>query len=506
MTNNTTKKKVLINTLALYVRMLFLTIISLFTYRVIFQCLGASDFGTYNVVGGFVSLFGFISGTLTIASQRYFSIGLANNDWSEVNKSFSVNIIIYILLLLIIFAFAESIGLWFVLSKLNLDYSQFTEIMVIYQTSVFIFLSGLFISPFLALLVADENITIYTWISIIEGILKILVAYLLYVSAENKLIVYSFLLLFVSLIINAFYILYCLKKYKQLKFIFCNEKERYKSIFTFINWNLIGAIAAVGKNQGINIIINIFFGTLINAARAIAFQLNAVISSFAQNFMKAIDPRIMKAYARGEKTEFIGLVYISSKISYFLLMIITIPFIFNAEYILKLWLGSIPDYTVIFVTLALVDTLVLSITDPFLTAVQAIGKMRGYQLTVGFLSLLNLPISFIALYVTKNALMPFIVAIVIDVFINIARLLNFKILYQFSILNYLSYICIPATFASAFSVFLAYYFFSEASSFIEFLKNVIFSEITMISLIIIIGLNKKERNMLKKIISIKRNY
>lgn len=494
--------KIVKNTLALYLRMIVLTIISLFTYRVVFQCLGASDYGTYNVVGGFVSMFSFVSGTMTIASQRYFAVGLAKEDWDEVNKLFSVNIVIYVLTALLALALAETIGLWFVTTRLNLDYSQMEEIVIVYQTSVVIFLSGMMVSPFMALLVADENITIYSWISIIEGMLKIAVTYLLYVYNGKKLIAYSFLLLFVSLVINGVYIIYCFAKYRRLKFKICKDKKEYRTVFSFVNWNLIGAVAAVGKNQGINIIINIFFGTIINAARSIAYQLNSVISSFAQNFMKAIDPRIIKAYASGDETAFKSIINISSKISYYLLLVIAVPFIANSEYVLTLWLGEVPDYTIVFVSLALVDALILSLTDPILTAVQAIGKIKHYQLTVGVISLMNLPVAFVALKLDQNPIVPFIVAIALDAFITVGRLVNFKKLHSFSISQYLLEICFPAALITILSLVVSMTFLSSADNFILLVKNVIMIEVVVFSLIFVLGLKKDERtfviNFLKR--------
>ena len=257
---------------------------------------------------------------------------------------------------------------------------------------------------------------------------------------------------------------------------------------------MIGAVAAVGKNQGINIIINIFFGTIINAARAVAYQLNAVISSFAQNFMKAIDPRIIKAYANGSKEEFINAIHLSSKISYYLLLVIVVPFISNVEYVLRLWLGDIPDYTTIFTALVLVDTLILSVTDPILTGVQAIGKMKGYQLTVGIISLLNLPVSFIALKITRNPLVPFIVAVLLDIAITVGRLINFNRLYDFSILQYSKKIFLPAIIVTICATVLNGLFLSNAQSFIHLVGNVIACEIIMVALIMLIGLTSQERS------------
>lgn len=501
---NENANKVLLNTIALYIRMLVLTIISLFSYRIILDVLGAADYGTYNVVGGFVTMFAFISGTMTVATQRYFAIGFSQENIELLSKLFSVNIVIYIILSGIILLFAETFGFWFITNKLNLDYSRINTIIIVYQTSIAVFVIGFLASPFQSLLIADENMLIYSYISIIEAIIKIAVAYLLYVWQGDKLIIYSVLLLLVAILINSFYIIYCLKRYRNLKFVFCKEVSMYKNVISFIHWNLIGAIAAVGKNQGINIIINIFFGTVINAARAIAYQINSVITAFSQNFMKAVDPRIIKEFSSENNSKFNVLIYTSAKLSYYLLLFIALPFMLNAEYILNFWLIDVPEYTVIFVILTLADALILSITDPILTGVQAIGKIKRYQLTVGILSLVNLPISYMLLNFFNNPIIPFGVAIIIDLFITFGRLQNFKLLYNFSVSNFVLAIIVPAVLITGISVFINLMFFSNAINFITLFYNVVGSIVVMLISIYVLGLNNQERRILKELIAFKK--
>ena len=492
------ENRVIKNTIALYLRMIILTVISLFTFRIVLQVLGASDYGIYNVVGGFVTMFAFVSSIMIISSQRYFAIGLAGDDWEKINKIFSVLLGIFAILTLIILIAAETVGLWFVMNRLNVNYQRMTAIIVVYETSVLIFLVGLFVSPFQALLIADENLFFYSWVAIVEGILKVVITYLLYVLRGDKLVIYSILLLVVSTLVNVFDVIYCLKKYNKLKFHFCQEWNEYRAIFSFINWNLIGAIAAVGKSQGINIIINIFFGTVINAARSVAYQINSIISSFAQNFMKAVDPQITKAYARGRSDEFLSIIYTSSKISYYLLLLISLPIMMNAEYVLKVWLGEVPNYTIIFTILALLDAQVLSITEPILTGVQSIGKIKMYQIVVGGFSFLNLPLSYIALLISKNPVLPFWVAIVVDVLITLGRLIIFKSMYPFSILLYVKNILITVFAVTVVSAAVSYRWLSHAQNFVQLIINISVSLLLMILLIYFIGLNKKERMLIKR--------
>lgn len=488
--------RVLKNTISLYFRTIILTIISLFTIRVVLNVLGESDYGVYNVVGGFVTLFSFVSGSLSISSQRYFALHLASDDWNGVSRLFSVNLIIYMIFIGVILFFSQTVGLWFVLNKLNYASSRTLAAIIVYETSIITFLIGVLVSPFLALLIADENLSIYSLISIIEGVLKILVAYLLRISSGDKLIIYAFLVMMASCSVNSFYFIYIKKKYKRLKLVLCKDKTEYKMVFSYLNWNLIGSIASVCKSQGVNIIINIFFGSSINAARGVATQINNAIVSFSQNFMKAVDPLITKAYANKNKDKFLNLINIASKLSFSLLFVVAIPVIFNSNYILTLWLENVPQYTVLFTNLVLIDALVASLTDPILTGVQATGKVKLYQIVIGGLNLLNLPVSYIFLKVMQNPYIPFVVAIVISFAMGFGRMIIFKKVYSFELLSYITNVVLPMSIMSGFSVLFMSLLFENSTNFAELILKVVGSILVNVFLIFVIGLNKNEKNML----------
>lgn len=488
--------RVLKNTISLYIRTIVLTIISLFTVRVVLNVLGASDYGVYNVVGGFVTMFAFVSSSLSISSQRYFALHLASDDWDGVSRMFSVNLIIYLIFIGVILFFSQTVGLWFVLNKLNYASTRTIAAIIVYETSIITFLIGVLVSPFLALLIADENLSIYSLVSIIEGVLKILVAYLLYTSIGDKLIVYAVLVMIASCSVNIFYFIYVKKKYKKLKFLLCKDKTEYKMVFSYLNWNLIGSIASVCKSQGVNIIINMFFGSSINAARGVAAQVNNAIVSFSQNFMKAIDPQITKAYANQDKKEFLSLINIASKLSFSLLFIVSIPVIFNSDFVLTLWLKNVPEYTVLFTNLVLIDALVASLTDPILTGVQATGNVKLYQIAIGGLNLLNLPVSYVLLKMSTNPYIPFIVAIVISCTMGLGRMLVFKKVYSFKLFPYFTNVVFPMIFMSCVSVGAMRFMFGHATNFGELVIKVFGSILVNIFLIFIIGLNKNEKNKL----------
>ncbi len=492
---------ILKNTFYLYFRMIVLTLISIFTYRVVFNALGAADYGTYNVVGGCIGLFGFLSGTLIIVFQRDFAVAFGEGNKEKLNETFSVSLGICAGIAIIILLIAETAGLWFVMNKLNLDYSRSSTIFLIYQISIALFVLEFLKIPFEALILADEKFSVYSLVAIMEGIAKVAVAYTLYIVNENKLDVYAWLMFGVGLAVWVTYITNCLYMYRFLKFYFCKDIEKYNDVFSLFGWNLIGALAAIGKSQGVNIILNIFFGTVINAARAIAFQLRTIIMSFSQNFLKAVDPQIIKAYASHDDVKYMKLISASAKSSYFLLLIVALPFILNCEYVLTLWLGAIPQYTVLFAQLALIDVLILSIADPFYTAVMAIGKIRSYQLTVGIISLLNLPLSFLLLEKFNNPVVPFVVAIGLSVLIDIARLINFKLIYKFSIMNFIKKAVWPMALITGICVFLGFEFFSKAKTFGCLCFNVSMTVLILSVLIYGLALDDWERSIVKGFVS-----
>jgi O-antigen/teichoic acid export membrane protein len=503
---------VLKNTIFLYIRMIILTLISLFSVRIVLHVLGDADYGLYNVVAGFVSLFSFVSGTLAVASQRYFAVSLASNDWDDLNRYFSLNLKIYALFIIIATVLAETVGLWFVMNQLTIEDGRMTAAIIVYEFSIVTFAMSLVSSPFQALLIADENLGIYSWISIFEGIAKIVVVYLLYISPIDKLVAYGFLLMVVSILVNVLYALYTKKKYKKLKYSKVNDKGEMKTVLSYMNWNLIGAVGSVGKGQGINIVINMFFSSTVNAARAIGLQINTVVSSFSSNFMKAVDPQITKKYALGDEEGLNRLINTSAKMSYYLLYIICLPLIFNIGYVLELWLGNdVPNYTEQFAVLALIDAMALAFTDPLGKAVQATGKVKTYQLTVGICALMNVPTAYIALLIVKDPLLPAICSIVLSTFMAIGRIIIYKKLNNsFAIRSYLKNVIIPITITTIITVFFSILIVQPYTEFWMFILYVIVIVAFTTLVIFFLGISKLERQLLlsfvKKILKKGRNY
>lgn len=495
--------RILKNTLYLYFRMMFLTLISLYTIRIILNVLGASDYGLYNVVGGFVSLLGFFSATVTTAIQRFYSVCLARKEWEKLQEVFSCSMLINIFLSFLILLGAETVGVYFITHEMYIPEGRMLAAIIVFEFSVLTFIAGIMQSSFLGILVAEENFSVYSYVSIIEGFSKLGIAYLLQVSIMDHLILYAFLLCISSIVVDLIYIVYCFRNYNYAHFKMCRKRQLYMDIFSFINWNTIGAVAAVLKDQGVNIIINIFFGTTVNAARAVAIQINGVVLSFAQNFMNAVNPQIIKSYANGENKKFVKMICSSVKISYCLLLIIVLPLIANIEYVLGLWLIHIPQYTEYFVTLVLIDALLNSITNPFMTAVQAIGKVKWYQLTVGTVALLNAPISFLWLQYAPNPLIPFYVSIGVSFLMGILRIINFCCLYNFPIATFCKDTLLRIVATTIVTASATRLGFENAIDVEQFLYNCMGIFMITVIVIYLIGLTRLEKDGIKHIWALK---
>ena len=360
-------------------------------------------------------------------------------------------------------------------------------------------------SPLQSLLVADENFTVYSFVSVVEGIIKILIVYLLFILEGNKLIIYSVLLLFVTVTINLFYLIYVIRKYKELKLKKVKDKNDFFEVLGYMNWNLIGAIGQILKGQGINVIMNIFFGVTINAARGIAIQLSTVVSNFSQNFMKAIEPQIMKKYAIGNNSMLDKVLYSSSKVSFFMLYIVSFPLILGMDFIISLWLGnSVPDYTAVFSKLILIDWLLISFTEPIGTAVQATGRVKYYQIFVGTFILLNLPLTYLALKISNNPLVPFYVALVLSLMVSCSRIMVFRYLNRgFNINNYLKFVLLPIGLVVLFSL-LAYIVLPNPNNFFSFVLNSILILCYILVLIFLLGLSSEERKHIFMLLNMKK--
>lgn len=421
MTNNNTK--IAKNTLLLYVRMLLTMLVSLYTSRVVLNTLGVEDFGIYNVVGGVVIMLAFLSSALSSGTQRFLSFELGREDYPQLARVFSMSVTIHVFLALFILIVAESIGPWFIDTHLTIPHHRLEAAHWVFHASVLSFIVSVVNVPYNASIISHERMNVYAYVSIIEVTLKLLAVFLLQLFLFDKLKLYAILILVISIIIPVFYIVYCVRHFLECKYRYFWDKSLFKTLSSYACWSLFGNLAAVTYTQGINILLNIFFGPTVNAARGIAYQVNSAVTGFITNFQLAMKPQIVKSYAQDEKEYMMKLLFRGSKYSFFLLYMLCLPILFETDNILLWWLKIVPDYAPMFCRLVLICALIDSLSGTLITAAQASGRIKVYQSVVGGLLLLILPISYFLLKAGLPPYSVFIVTIIVSIVAFFARLL-----------------------------------------------------------------------------------
>ncbi len=390
-------KRIAKNTLLLYFRMILIMVVSLYTSRIILNELGVEDFGIYNLVAGVVILFSFLSNAMITATQRYLSIAIGKKDEKYIQAVFSTSLLSHFFLIFFIFLAAETIGLWLINAKLEIPADRMSATNFVYQLAILTTCVNIIRIPYNASIIANERMSFFAYVSIVETFLKLAVVWALAITPGDKLVIYSFLLLLVAIVIDIAYWYYCQRFLLANKFYLKTNKKLFVELTSFSVWNLFGGLADIGYKQGTNIILNLFWGVSINAVLGITNQIRNALVPFIGNLQLAVNPQMVKSYALGDYEYFKILVYRISKYSYFLMLIIVFPIIFNIDLILELWLKNPPKHTAIFAILTSVYCLVDSLTGPLWAAMQAGGKIKRFQMVTGICLLLNLPVSYLFL-------------------------------------------------------------------------------------------------------------
>ncbi|MGB3343730.1 MAG: oligosaccharide flippase family protein [Aequorivita sp.] len=427
----------------LYFRMLLVMAVSLYTSRIVLRELGVSDYGIYSLVGGFISLFGFLNAAMSSATQRYLTFDLGKNDPIRLGKTFSVSLTIHVGIALLVLVLAETVGLWYVNYRMIFPPERAFAVNFVYQFSVAAALLGIIQVPYNALIIAHERMGIYAYVSVVEVILKLVIVFLLVYVGNDKLITYSVLTFLVALGIRLFYQFYCRRHYKESHFKFEWDKPYYKELISFSGWSLFGNLAAIARGQGNNVLLNLFYGTTVNAAYGIALIVQGAISGFVQNFQVAVNPQLVKKYAQGDLKRTQSLIFHSAKFSFYLLLVLSIPVIINTQYILSLWLETVPQYSVNFVRLSLIYILIDSISYSLIIAIQATGKIKKYQIIIGTLIFMNLPISYVLLKLNYPPESVFIVLIIVTLLSLIFRMFFVQNLLKISPLAFTRQVVVP---------------------------------------------------------------
>lgn len=394
-------KKLAKNTLALYIRMGLAMMVSIYTSRIVLSTLGVTDFGIYNLVGGIVVLFSFFSESMNTSTQRFLSFELGKKNFTGLNKIFSLSILTHFIIAIVIIILSESIGVWFLNTQLVIPPDRLNAANWVFQFSIFTFAYGIMTLPYNAVIIAHEEMSVYAYIGILEVILKLIIVYLLTYFNYDKLKLYAILTFAVTVIIRVIYQIYCRRKYEECRLRFYWNRELFVQMLNFSGWSLIGSFAFVLRTYGSNMLLNIFFGPALNAAKGIASQLDNALNSFVTNFQTALNPQIIKSYAGNNENQVNRLIFQGGLFSFFLLLMLTLPIILQMETVLNIWLKIVPAYTIIFAQLTLINTLINTITKPIIVLAQATGKIKVYQAVQGGFYLLALPT--IYLFLKLNA-------------------------------------------------------------------------------------------------------
>ncbi len=414
-------KRIARNTIFLYVRMLLLMAVSLYTSRVILKVLGIDDYGIYNLIAGFVTFLTFISNSLVSAMQRYFNFALGKKDKQYYKAIYSMSLNILFLFSLCILILGETVGLWFVKNYLNIPPERYTAAIVVYHISVITFIANTLRTPFHASIIAHEKMSFYAYVSIIEAVLRLGIVFLLLMIPFDHLIIYSILYLAVIILVNVAYMLYCRHFFDVCRYSFAPNKSLFKELLSFSSWSLLGQASIVVKNQGEAIFINKFFTVAANAAMGLASQVASALEVFVTNFQTAINPQLTQSYASKDYTGHISLLFKTSKYSFYLLLVLLIPIVFNIDYILHLWLEEVPQYTDYFIIFILISYLFNALSSPFYTSVSASGKIKQYQISVAGIFFVGLLLIYVILRSGAQPYSVSIVAIIIQICLLVSR-------------------------------------------------------------------------------------
>ena len=417
-------KRVAKNTIVLYLRTIITLCISLYTSRAILNILGVEDYGIYNVVGGFVMMFSLISSTLVSATQRYLNYELGSIKDNRSTEVFNAAFVIHAGLCVILFVLFETIGLWFLNSELNIPKERVQAANWVYQLSIITFIVGIMRAPFDASIIAHERMKTFAYANILEALLKLVIVFsLLLPFSIDGLVQYSFLMFCVSILICLIYVSYCIKEFKEIKFVGFVEHSYYKNMLSFAGYNFIGATSVVFAQQGVNMLLNIYFGVAVNAARGVTDQVQHSITKFVNDFTTAINPQITKSYAQSNIINMMNLIYKGTKISYLLFLFFAVPIIIETPLILKLWLGVVPDYAIIFVRLSLIDALLNTLAGPISTGAMATGDIKRMSIWIGIVRFSVFPFSYLLFKFGAEPFYAYIILILSDVVLFFIRLI-----------------------------------------------------------------------------------
>lgn len=507
MNQSENNRRIAKNTLMLYVRMLFGMLVSLYTSRLVLQALGVEDFGIYNVVGGVVAMFSLISGALSHAAGRFLTFELGRGNMNGLKRYFSTSLLIHIALAFIILIVSETVGIWFLNNRMVIPHDRLFAANWVFHASVFSFMINLFSVPYNASIISHERMNVFACIGIIDIILRLsVVLFIAYFPfLYDRLIVYAVLLVFVSCSIQTIYVLYCRKHFEECHLNLVFDIACWKRMWAFTGWNFIGGTALVLKDQGVNVLLNLFFGPIVNTARGLSSTVSTAVCSFSGNFMTALNPQITKSYAAGDNGYMFMLIERGTRFSFYILLVFALPVLFETDFVLSLWLHDYPKYTVIFVRLVLIQVMIDILSNTIVTAQAATGKIKNYQIAVGGMLLMNFPLSYLCLKLGGKPECTMYVAIFVSICCLLLRLIILRKNIQLSIIWFFRRICCNVIVVTMFSVIVpCVFYFTMCKGWLRFLVITALCLVSSMMSAFFIGCSRSERQFIgKRLVSVK---
>lgn len=500
--NTSSNKRIAKNTLFLYIRMAFVLIVSLYTTRVVLRVLGVDDYGVFNVVCGFVSMFGFLNTSMSNAIQRFYNYEIGKNGGKELTSVYNCSLLIQVLLAIAIIILVESFGLWYLNNKLVIASDRLPAARLIFQFAIIQMLFLVIQIPYSAAIMAFEKMDYYALVSIIDVIIKLGVVLILPYIPFDKLIFYGLFLVLISLTNFLLYFVYAKRHFEQIKWRGEISKKRLVSILSFSGWNIMGSFAYVVKNQGSAVVLNRFFGTVLNAAYGVANQVMAAIKQFSTNIIISFRPQLVQSYAEGNYTRTKNLMFSMSKITYLLMLALSLPLIIEMKYVLGLWLGEIPQYTTSLTILAIISMLLSNFNTPVVQVVHAVGKMKKFQIITSLIICSIVPLAWLAFRMGGNPCYIFYVTIGVVCINQIACLVVLHSMFNYSYRDYLSQVikpCLIVTLLTPILPYLLTLWLSE--SFIRLVLVCIMDVIVIGLTSYFLALTKAEKEMVKQFIN-----
>ena len=500
--NQSNNKRLAKNSIFMAIRMVVVMLITLYTTRVILNVLGVEDYGVYHVVAGFVSMFAFFNNAMSSAAQRFYNFELGKNGVQGAHIVYNASIIIHLILAIVIVAFTEPIGLWYLHNKMVLPESRIFAAEWIFHFSVISMFINIMTTPFRAAIMAHEKMDFYAYIGILDAVLKLVLAVILPLFTGDKLIMYGVFFLLITLINFLLYSIYSKRKFEEIKFGAKVPNSMFKDMLTFSGWNVFGSIAYMLREQGVNLVLNAFFGTVVNAAKGVANQVNGALQGFMSSIVTPARPQVIQSYAQGNYERTWHLTYSISTLAFLFFLMMSLPICLEVKYILHLWLGeSVPPHTTAVIIIMLITNTYGSLVAPISTVMHATGKMKFYQTVSSLSNLMSVPLAYIFL-VWDDVPEYVFIALLITMFTNLlAGLVSARKYADLSILNYFKFVFLPCTMVVVISLpigLLPHFFLSDGL--VRFLFECVYCCIVVATCTYLIALNNSEKLMIKKVI------